>query len=149
MKIHHLLACLQVNDAAKAIEFYTSVFGATGTLRLTDPSGRIGHAVPDFGGTTLMLAEEFPEFGILGPVRLGGASVTMHLQVYDADAVIRRAAEAGAEIENEPEDQFCGERSGWLRDPSGHRWNVGHFLEEVTPEEMQRHFTALMTSTDS
>ena len=86
---------------------------------------------------------------LLGPLTLGGASVTMHLQVDDADAVIRRAADAGAEIENEPEDQFYGERSGWLRDPSGHRWNVGHFLEEVTPEEMQRRFTAMMTSTDS
>ncbi len=54
-----------------------------------------------------------------------------------------------AEIQNEPEDQFYGERSGWLRDPSGHRWNVGHFLDEVTPEEMQRRFTAMMTGTDS
>ena len=87
--------------------------------------------------------------GILGPLTLGGTSVTMHLQVDDADAVIRRAAEAGAEIENEPEDQFYGERSGWLRDPSGHRWNVGHFLDEVTPEEMQRRFTAMMTGTDT
>ena len=112
MKIHHLLAYLQVNDAARAIEFYTSVFGATEKFRLTDPNGRIGHAVLDFGGTTLMLAEEFPEYGILGPLTLGGTSVTMHLQVDDADAVIRRAAEVGAEIESEPEDQFYGERAG-------------------------------------
>ena len=126
MKIQHLLAYLQVNDAARAIEFYTSVFGATP-----------------------MLAEEFPEDGILGPLTLGGTSVTMRLQVDEADAVIRRAAEAGAEIESEPEDQFYGERLGWLRDPSGHRWNVGHFLDEVTPEEMQRRFTAMMTGTDN
>ena len=149
MKIHHLLAYLQVNDAARAIEFYTSVFGAIEKFRLTDPNGRIGHAVLDFGGTTLLLAEEFPEYGILGPLTLGGTSVTMHLQVDDADAVMRLAAEAGAEIESEPEDQFYGERSGWLRDPSGHRWNVGHFLEEVTPEEMQRRFTAMMSGTGS
>ena len=149
MKIHHLLAYLQVNDAVKAIEFYTSVFGATEKFRLTDPNGRIGHAVLDFGGTTLMLAEEFPEYGILGPLTSCGTSVTRHLQVDDADAAIRRAAEAGAEIESEPEDQFYGERSGWLRDPSGPRWNVGHFLDEVTPEEMQRRFTAMMTGTES
>ena len=149
MKIHRLLPYLQVNDATRAIEFYTSVFGATEKFRLTDPSGRIGHAVLDFGGTTLMLAEEFPEYGILGPLTLGGTSVTMHLQVDDVDTVIRSAAKAGAEIESEPEDQFYGERSGWFRDPSGHRWNVGHFLEEVAPEEMQRRFTAMMTGTDS
>ena len=70
MKIHHLLAYLQVNDAVKAIEFYTSVFGATEKFRMTDPNGRIGHAVLDFGGTTLMLAEEFPEYGFLGPLTL-------------------------------------------------------------------------------
>ena len=142
IKIHHLLAYLQVNDTAKAIEFYPSVFGATEKFRLTDPNGRIGHAVLDFDGTTLMLAEELPEYGIQGPLTLGGTSVTMHLQVDDADAAIRRA------VESEPEDQFYGERSGWLRDPSGHRWNVGHFIEEVTPEEMQWRFTAMMTGTD-
>ena len=96
MKIHHLLAYLQVNDTVRAIEFYTFVFGATEKFRLTDPNGRTGHAVLDFGGTTLMLAEEFPEYGILSPLTLGGTSVTMHLQVDDADAVIRRAVEAGA-----------------------------------------------------
>ena len=149
MKIHHLFPYLHVNDAARAIEFYTSVFRATEKYRLTDPNGRIGHAVLAFDGTTLMLAEEFPEYGILGPLTLGGTSVTMHLQVDDADAVIRRAAEAGAEIESEPEDQFYGERSGWFLDPSGHRWNVGQFLEDVPPEEMQRRFTAMMTGTDS
>ena len=141
MRIHHLLAYLQVNDAAKAIEFYTSVFGATEKLRLTDPNGRIEHAVLDFGGTTLMLTQEFPEYGILGPLTLGGTSVTMHLQVDDA--------EAGAEIETEPKDQIYGERSGWLRDPSGHRWKVSHFIEKVTREEMQRRFTTVMTGTDS
>ena len=145
MNIHHLRAYLQVNDAARAIEFYTSVFGAVENFRLTDPGGRIGHAELDFGGTTLLLAEEFPEYGILGPLTLGGTSVTLHLLVDDADAVVRRAAEAGAEIESEPENQFYGERSGWFRDPSGHRWNVGHHLEEVAPEEMQRRFTAMMS----
>ncbi len=74
----------------------------------------------------------------MGPLTLGSGSATMHLQVDDADAVVRRAAEAGAEIEGEPEDQFYGERSGWVRNPFSHRWNIGHSLEEVTPEEMQR-----------
>ena len=92
-----------------------------------------------------MLTEEFTEYSILGPLTLGGTSVAMHLEVDDADAVIRRAAEAGAEIESKPEDQLYGERSGWLRDLSVHRWAVGHFLDEVTPEEMQRRFTAMMT----
>ncbi len=144
MKINELFAYLHVDGAAKAIEFYAAVFGATENFRLTEPSGRIVHAELDFGGTTLMLADEFPEMGIRGPLALGGASATIHLLVDDADAVVRRAAEAGAEVDSEPQDQFYGERSGSIRDPFGHRWNIGHAIEEVTPEEMQRRFTAML-----
>ena len=144
MKIHEMSAYLHVGGAANAIEFYTAVFGAKEKLRLTDPVGRIQHAELDFGGKTLMLADEFPEYSIRGPLTLGGPSATIHLLVDDADAVVRRAAEAGAEVESEPQDQFYGERSGIVRDPFGHRWNVGHSIEEVTPEEMQRRYAARM-----
>ena len=143
MKIHHLYAYLHVEDAPKAIEFYTTVLGAKEKFRLSAPGGRIGHAELDFGCTTLMLADEFPEYGIKGPTAYGGTTVTIHLHVDDADAVIKRAAEAGATVEQEPSDQFYGERSGILRDPFGHRWNIGHRIEEVSPEEMQRRFDAM------
>ena len=58
--------------------------------------------------------------------------------------MVRRAAEAGAEVDSEPQDQFYGERSGSIRDPFGHRWNIGHRIEEVTPAEMQRRYAAMM-----
>jgi PhnB protein len=92
----------------------------------------------------LMLADEFPEFGIRGPEAIGGTSVTLHLHVDNADAVIRRAAEAGARVEREPKDEFHGERSGAIRDPFGHRWSIGHRIEDVSPEEMQRRYDALL-----
>ena len=119
--IHNLFAYLHVDGAAKAIDFYTSVFGATEKFRLTEPGGRIGHADLDFGGSTLMLADAFPEYGIKGPKAHGGTSVTLHLHVDDADAVIRRAVDAGGTVDIEPSDQFYGERSGSVRDPFGHR----------------------------
>ena len=143
MKIHELFAYLHVADATKAIAFYTTVLGAKEKFRLTGPGGRIGHAELDFGGTTLMLADEFPEYGIKGPTAYGGTTVTIHLHVDDADAVIKRAAEAGATVEMEPSDQFYGERSGIVRDPFGHRWNIGHHIEDVSPEEMQRRYDAM------
>lgn len=144
MRTHELFAYLHVKNAAKAIEFYTKVFGAQEKFRLMEPSGRIGHAELDFGGTTLMLADEFPEYGIRGPQAIGGTTVTIHLHVDDADDVIRHAVEAGAEIEREPEDQFYGERSGSVRDPFGHRWTIGHNIEEVSPAEMQRRYTEML-----
>jgi uncharacterized glyoxalase superfamily protein PhnB len=144
MKVHELFAYLHVNNAAKAIEFYGKAFGAKEKFRLTEPSGRIGHAELDFDGTTLMLADEFPEYNIRGPQAIGATSVTIHIHVDNADQVIRRAVSAGAVVEMEPKDQFYGERSGCVRDPFGHRWNVGHHIEEVSTEEMQRRYDELV-----
>jgi PhnB protein len=144
MKTHELFPYLHVRGAAEAIAFYTSAFGAIEKFRLTEPSGRIGHAELDFGGTTLMLADEFPECGIRGPQAIGGTSVTLHLHVDDADETIARARAAGAVVEREPKDEFYGERSGAVRDPFGHRWTIGHRIEEVTPQEMQRRYDELL-----
>ena len=144
MKVHELFAYIAVADAARAIEFYSKAFGAREKFRLTEPSGRIGHAELDFDGITLMLSEEYPEYGIRGPQALGGTPVTIHLHVDNADEMIRRAVEAGARLEMEPTDQFYGERSGAIRDPFGHRWNIGHSIEEVAPDEMQRRYTEIM-----
>lgn len=144
MAIHEMFAYICVPNAAQAIDFYSRVFGAREKFRLTEPSGRIGHAELDFGPGTLMLAEEFPEYGITAPRPGQGTSVTIHLHVDNADEVIRRAVEAGATLEAEPKDEFYGERSGSFRDPFGHRWNIGHQIEDVSPEEMQRRYTQLL-----
>jgi PhnB protein len=142
--IHELFAYLCVADAGKAINFYQSAFGATEKFRLSEPSGRIGHAEMDFGGTTVMLSDEFPEYSIKSPRAYGGTPVTIHLHVDNADALIERAVKAGAILEMPPTDAFYGERGGVVRDPFGHRWNIGHSIEEVSPEEMQRRYTAMM-----
>lgn len=144
--IHELFPYLHVADAAAAIDFYVRAFGVREKFRLTEPSGRIGHAELEFGPMTLMLSEEYPEYGIRGPQAIGGTSVTIHLHVGNADAMIERAVQEGATLEMAPQDQFYGERSGCIRDPFGHRWNIGHGIEEVAPEEMQRRYTALLKS---
>lgn len=145
MRIHEAFAYLCVDDADAALAFYGKAFGATEKFRLTEPGGRIGHAELDFGGTTVMLSDEFPEFGIRSAASIGATAVTIHLHVDDADAMIRRALEAGATLEREASDAFYGERSGAVRDPFGHRWLLGHSIEDVSPEEMQRRYTALFS----
>ena len=144
MTVHEMYPYLSVKNAAQAIAFYTEVFQATEKFRLTEPNGRIGHAQLDFNGTILMLSDEFPEYDVRGPHAIGGTPVTIHLHVDDADATIRKAAELGATVEREPQDQFYGERSGTIYDPFGHRWNIGHSIEELSPEEMQRRYTAML-----
>lgn len=143
MAIHELFPYLHVSSAAKAIDFYKEAFSVTELFRLTEPSGRIGHAELDFGGMTLMLCDEFPEYGIKGADTLGATSVTLHIHVDNADEVIARAVQAGATLAMAPQDQFYGERSGVVRDPFGHRWNIGHSIEDVLPEEMQRRYDAM------
>jgi len=146
MAVHELYAYLCVRDAAAAIDFYARAFGARELFRLTEPGGRVGHAEIDLDGHVLMLSEEYPEMGVRSPDGLGATPVTLHLHVEDADATVARAVAAGGTLERDLQDHFYGERSGTVRDPFGHRWLIGHAIEQVTPEEMQRRYTALFES---
>lgn len=142
-KIAGVCSYLHVRGAARAIDFYKHVFDAEELFRLTEPAGRIGHAEIRIGGTTLMIADEYPEYGVKGPETLGGTSIAIHLRVDNVDALVARAVEAGATVLREVADQFYGERSGTLRDPFGHEWMLGQEIEKVSPEEMQRRFDAM------
>jgi uncharacterized glyoxalase superfamily protein PhnB len=144
MKIHDLYPYLCVRDAPRAIDFYVHAFGAREKFRLVEPSGRVGHAELEFGALTLMLSDEFPEFGIFGPQPGSPVPFSIHLHVDDADAVIGRAIDAGATLERPAEDAFYGERGGVVRCPFGHRWMIGHQIEDVSPEEMQRRYTRML-----
>ena len=143
MAIHELFAYIRVKGAERAIAFYVEAFGAKEKFRLVEPSGRVGHCELELGKGVLMLSEEFPEYGILGPQSVGGASVTLHLHVDNADALIERAITAGAVLTRPAQNHFYGERSGSVRDPFGHEWSIGHEVEHLSPEEMQRRYTAM------
>ncbi len=143
MSTQNLFAYLRVNNADKAIAFYKRAFGATEKFRLAEPSGRVGHAELDVLGTTLMLSDEYPEYGIGGPAAGGNIGMALHLHVENADEVIAKAVEAGAEVVRPAVDHFYGERSGTVRDPFGHEWGIGHELEKLSNEEIQRRFTAM------
>lgn len=124
--VREVFPYLCVRGAPAAIDFYTRVFGAREIQRITDTTGRVGHAELTLGPATLMLADEHPEYGIHSPLRFGGTGLILHLHVDDVDAIARRAADAGAVILREPADQSHGERQCRLRDPFGHEWLLGH-----------------------
>lgn len=129
---------LSIKDAADAIEYYKKVFGATEVYRMSDPSGRVGHAELRINGRPLFIADEYPEMGFVGPKQRGGTPVMLHLYVDDADAVMQRAQEAGGTVERPVETQFYGDRGGKLVDPFGHEWYISSHVEDVTPEDMKR-----------
>jgi PhnB protein len=134
---------LCVNGASAAIEFYKKAFGATEVYRLTEPSGKIGHAEIRIGRAVIMLADEYPESGHRGPQSLGGTPVKIHLYVEDADAVVSQAYDAGAKILQPVKDEFYGDRNGRLEDPFGHIWFIATRKEDVSPEEVQKCVAAL------
>lgn len=113
---------IAVGDAAAALAWYRDVLGALETTRYVGDDGRVGHAEVVIGGSTLMLADEYPEIDVHGPLHYGGTSVSLNLVVVDLDHTFRTAVEHGAEVESEPSDQFHGNRIATLRDPWGHRW---------------------------
>ncbi len=145
--IHELYAYLCVPDTQQAINFYTQAFGAQELYRLTEPSGRIGHAELQMGpSAVLMLSDQYPEYGITAPPPEGLSGMVIHLHVDDSDTMGRQAVATGATMLSEPADQFYGERSCKVRDPFGHTWLLGHSIEKVAPEEMQRRYTELMNN---
>jgi PhnB protein len=133
---------LAVNDAAAAIEFYKTGFGATELMRLPNPNGKIGHAEVKIGNAIVMLADEAPEADHVSPKTLGGSTVKLHMYVEDVDAFFETAVAAGAKVLIPVADQFYGDRSGRLEDPFGHVWLVSTHVEDVSPEEMQKRMEA-------
>jgi uncharacterized glyoxalase superfamily protein PhnB len=143
MSIHEVFAYLRAQSAEEAIAFYKEAFGVTEKFRLVEPSGRIGHAELQFGDATVMISDPFPEFDIHAPAPDARSTFVLHLHVDDADAMIAAAVERGARLVRAPQDHFYGERSGTIRDPFGYDWLIGHSIEAVEPEEMQRRYTAM------
>ncbi|KAA5542159.1 VOC family protein [Roseiconus nitratireducens] len=146
-QIHEVISYLRVADAAKAIEFYQAAFGAVEDFRLSEPNGRVGHAELKFGETTIMISDEYPEYGIHAPQPGQATGFAIHLHVDDVDALTQRAVAAGATLTMEPADQFHGERSSKVLDPFGHEWYLGSKIEDVPREEMQRRFSAMFDNT--
>ena len=140
--MHTVTPHLVCAGAADAIEFYKKAFNAVEVGRLPGPQGKLMHAMLRIGDSGVMLVDEFPECGSLGPKSLKGSPVTIHLYVDNVDAVVKRAVAAGAKVTMPVEDMFWGDRYGRLEDPFGHHWSVATHLRDVSPDEMKQAMTA-------
>jgi PhnB protein len=141
---HTVTPYLAVEDAARAIEFYTRAFGAKETVRMDAPGGKIGHAELEIGDSHIMLSDPFPQASTKPPKELGGTSVSVMMYVEDVDAAFKQAVDAGATVTMELADMFWGDRFGSVTDPFGHSWSLAMHVEDVPPEEMAERAKAAM-----
>ena len=137
---------LVVRGAAQAIDYYKKVFGATETMRMPGPDGKIGHAELKIGNSPIMLADENPSMGAghTSADTVGGSPVSLYVYLPDVDEVVKRATTEGAKLLRPVQDQFYGDRTGFIQDPFGHLWGVATHIEDVSPKEMQERMKKMM-----
>jgi uncharacterized glyoxalase superfamily protein PhnB len=136
-----------VNDANAASEWYQRALGAVESDRLALPDRKLMYVELRFGQSPVMVADEFPNFGILSPLNLGGTAVVLHLECDDVDTAWQTAVEAGAEVLSPLQDQFWGARQGQMRDPFGHKWNLAHQVREVPRAELEAAAASVFAAT--
>jgi PhnB protein len=134
--MHTITPHIVVSDAARAADWYREVLGAEERSRIEVPGGKLMQAELWFGDSAVMLADEFPELGVLSPLSVGTATV-LHLYTNDVDALWKRAIDAGAEVRQPLQDVFWGERYGQITDPFGHRWGLAQHLRDVPRQEIE------------
>ncbi len=135
---HGLTPMLTFKSAGAALAFYKEAFGGKELYRLTEPSGKIGHAEMKIGNSIIMLAEEYPDMALFAADHYGGIPMRLHIAVKDVDRVFERAIQAGAQATRPVADQFYGWRSGNIKDPFGYHWIISTQVENVSPKEMQK-----------
>lgn len=144
--MHTVTPHLICRDADAAIDWYVKAFGASGAMRLPGPDGRLMHGQVKIGDSHVMLQNEAPQFGMLGPQSRSGSTVTIHLYVDDADAFVAKAAAAGATVAMPVAEMFWGDRYGVIVDPSGHRWSIATHVRDATPEDMKKAMEEMSTN---
>ena len=135
---HAVTAYLSVQNAAQALEYYKRAFAAKELVRMPMPDGKVGHAEIQIGDSHVMMADESPNMGFLGPLSRGGTTVQLMIYVRDVDGTVDKAVAAGGKLKRPVENQFYGDRSGTIEDPFGHVWTIATHVEDVPPAEMRR-----------
>ena len=134
-------------DPVAEIEFCTAVFGAVEGVRRPGADGKTAHAMMLFGPAMVMIESEWPEMTNRAPSADGSSPVVLYLYVENVDQTVERATAAGARVLMPPTDQFWGDRTAWIIDPSSHVWTVATRIEETTEEQRQARLARLQAQT--
>lgn len=136
-------------DPKAAYRWLEDAFGFEPSMVITDGDGNLVHSQMTFGDGLIMVGTEWSD-DHKSPKSVGGKntqSVHVHLTDGDIDAHYARAKAAGAQILQEPADQFYGDRTYRARDLEGHIWTFGQTVKEMTPDEWDAAMPGIKTST--
>jgi PhnB protein len=124
-------------DPVAEIEFCTAAFGAVEGVRRPGADGNIAHALITIGPAMVMIESEWPQATNRAPALDGSSSVALYVYVESVDETVERAVSRGAKILMPAANQFWGDRTAWIMDPSGHVWTVATRIEETTEAQRQ------------
>lgn len=132
------------SDPTAQIEFCKVAFGAVEGVRRPGADGKVAHALVAIGRAMVMIEGEWSGVANRPPLPDGSSPVVLYLYVENVDEVVDRATTAGAKVLMPPKDQFWGDRTAWVMDPSGHVWTVATRIEETTVEERKERLARIL-----
>jgi PhnB protein len=136
--MHTITSHIVTRDAGRAAQWYKEALDAKEGVRVPVPGGKFMQIELRFGDSTVMIADEFPEAGVLSPPSIGGNPVVLHFSTEDVESLWKRAIEAGAKVLQPLQEQFWGDRYGQIQDPFGYRWGLAQHIRDVPQEEIVR-----------
>ena len=132
-------------DVAAEIDFCRNTFGAMERVRRPGPDQTAQHALLTIGPAMIMIEAEWPGVATRAPKPDGSSPVVIYVYVEDVDKTVERAVAGGAKVLFPVENQFWGDRIGWIMDPSGHVWTIATRIEETTEEERQSRLSCIQS----
>lgn len=139
-----VIPMLVSRDPSAEIDFCKTTFGAVELGRRPGPDGTVVHALLTIGGEMVIIEAEWPTLTSRAPQQDGSSPVVIFVYVEDVDAVIERAVAAGATVLLPVKDQFWGDRTGRIMDPSGHVWTISTRIEETSTEERDERWSDIV-----
>ena len=132
-------------DVAAAIDFCRNTFGAVEVKRRPGPDGKAAHALMTIGPAMIMIEGEWPSLASRAPTPDGSSPVVIYVYVEDVDQTVERAVAGGAKVLFPVENQFWGDRLGWIMDPSGHVWTIATRVEETSENQRQERWSGTLS----
>jgi PhnB protein len=133
-------------DVAAAIDFCTNTFGAVERGRRPGPDGTVALALMTIGPAMIMIEAEWPGLASRAPKPDGSSPVVIYVYVEDVDKTVERAVAGGATILSPVQNQFWGDRLGWVMDPSGHVWKIATRVETTTEDERRDRWSSILSA---